>query len=90
MRVLIVSDIHSNLPALDAVLLDAERYGAADAVWCLGDIVGYGPKPVECVERLRSLGALAITGNHDAAAVGRLGLEDFNYFAAEACRWTMT
>ena len=67
MRIAVVSDIHSNLPALDAVLADA---GALDAVWHLGDVVGYGPDPDGVVGRLAELGAIGVLGNHDAAALG--------------------
>lgn len=85
MRVLIVSDIHSNVTALDAVLTAA---GPVDAVWQLGDVVGYGPDPDEVVERLRSVGAVGVRGNHDAAAVGDLGTESFNSYARAAIDWT--
>ena len=88
MRTLIVSDIHSNLAALEAVLADAQARDGFQRVWCLGDIVGYGPEPVACVERLRELDAVAVMGNHDAGAVGAVGLETFNPLAAMACRWT--
>ena len=88
MRTLIVSDIHSNLIALDAVIAAAEEDGPIDQAWCLGDIVGYGPWPLETVRRVRSLDAMSITGNHDAGAVGRVTLDDFNYYAAQACRWS--
>ena len=90
MRVLVVSDIHSNILALDAVLTDATDEGElpVDEVWCLGDIVGYGPAPMACVDRLRDLGAVCIIGNHDAGAVGRIDIDRFNPVAAEACRWT--
>ena len=87
MRTLIVSDVHSNLAALDAVIASAERDGPLDSVWCLGDIVGYGPWPLETVQRLRSLDAVCIQGNHDAGAVGRISLDTFNHAAGEACRW---
>lgn len=73
--------------ALDAVLRAAEDEGPVDQVWCLGDVVGYGPWPRETVERMQSINAMTVIGNHDAAAVGRVGLDDFNPFAAEACRW---
>ena len=89
MRYLVVSDVHANLAALEAVIADAERFISLDGVWCLGDTVGYGPEPAACIERLRSLNAVAIKGNHDAAAVGEVGLEVFNPYAAQACRWTM-
>ncbi|MXW31257.1 MAG: metallophosphoesterase family protein [Chloroflexi bacterium] len=87
MRTLIVSDVHSNLTALDAVIAAAGAEGPLDAVWCLGDIVGYGPWPLETVRRIRSLGAVCIQGNHDAGAIGRISLDTFNYAAREACRW---
>ena len=87
MRTLIVSDVHSNIVALDAVLAVAGDAGPIDQVWCLGDIVGYGPWPVATVRRLRSLDAVCICGNHDAGAIGRLPLDDFNGAAGIACRW---
>ncbi len=87
MRTLIVSDVHSNLTALDAVLAAAEADGPLDSVWCLGDIVGYGPWPLETVRRIRSLNAVCIQGNHDAGAIGRISLDTFNHAARDACRW---
>jgi predicted phosphodiesterase len=86
MRVLVVSDIHGNLPALEAVLADAR--GDYDAVWCLGDTVGYGPWPDECVQRVRDLSSVAVIGNHDWAALGRMDVEDFNPEARRAVLWT--
>lgn len=86
MRVLVVSDIHANLPALEAVLKDAE--GKWDVVWCLGDLIGYGPFPNECVELLRGFDLLSLSGNHDWAALGKLDIEDFNDEARAAIRWT--
>ena len=69
MRVLVMSDIHANLPALQAVLANAQ--GAYDAVWCLGDVVGYGPNPNECTDTVRALPNLTcLRGNHDLAALG--------------------
>ena len=88
MRTLILSDIHSNPVALRAVLDDASAGGGFQQTWCLGDIVGYGPEPVACVDQLRALNASAILGNHDAGAIGTIGLERFNDLAASACRWT--
>ena len=85
MRVGVVSDIHSNLAALEAVLA---HMGSVDTVWCLGDVVGYGAEPNECVARLRELGAVCIAGNHDWAALGRLSVDDFNADAAAAAIWT--
>lgn len=87
MRVVVLSDIHANLPALEAVLADAERTGA-EALWVLGDIVGYGADPNAVTAVLREAGATAVLGNHDAAAVGRIGVESFNPLAAAAARWT--
>ena len=86
MRVLVVSDIHANITAFDAVLEDA---GVFDAVWCLGDLVGYGPDPNECVERMREFPELlCIGGNHDKAAIGDLPLDAFNGEARRALEWT--
>jgi diadenosine tetraphosphatase ApaH/serine/threonine PP2A family protein phosphatase len=70
------------------VLRHAETEGATDDVWCLGDIVGYGPKPVECVSRLREARATIVAGNHDRAATGMLDTEEFNPDAATAALWT--
>lgn len=86
MRILIVSDIHANLLALSQVLAEA---GAVDDIWSLGDIVGYGPNPRECVELIRDIAPdLSIIGNHDWACIGRLSLEDFNPVARFASYWT--
>ena len=81
----LVSDIHANLPALEAVLRDM---GEVERTLCLGDFVGYGPWPNECVAVLRERGTRAIAGNHDLAAVGVLSTEDFNPDAARAAAWT--
>jgi diadenosine tetraphosphatase ApaH/serine/threonine PP2A family protein phosphatase len=88
MRVLIVSDIHANLVALEAVLQHAERDGTIDAVWSLGDSVGYGPQPGECIARLKDSGAVLVAGNHERAATGAIGTEEFNPDAAAAAEWT--
>src|SRR5688500_3532760 len=85
MRIAVLSDIHANLPALDAVLADA---GAVDAIWHLGDVVGYGPDPDGVVERLRSIGAEGVRGNHDAAACGGSEIDWFNPEARRAMEWT--
>lgn len=87
MRIAVLSDVHSNLEALDAVL---ERVRAEDAeeTWVLGDIVGYGADPQAVVDRLREHGARLLAGNHDLAAVGRFDARWFNKVAAEAIRWT--
>ena len=88
MRIAIVSDIHSNLVAFEAVLRHAEASGRVDALWCLGDIVGYGPHPNECLALLRKHEHRAVAGNHDLAACGKMGTEEFNAAAAQAARWT--
>ncbi len=87
MRYAIFSDIHGNVEAFDVALglLKPE-----DVVWCLGDIVGYGPNPNECVGRVRNRASLAVMGNHDLAAIDNFGIEWFNSAAQEAIRWTQT
>ncbi|MCW3991526.1 MAG: metallophosphatase family protein [Candidatus Bathyarchaeota archaeon] len=80
LRLLVVSDIHSNLPALRRVLEDAGRF---DATICAGDIVGYGPDPVECVKAAAELGFRCVAGNHDAAVVTG-NTSGFNPHAADA------
>lgn len=87
MRVALVSDIHANLPALDAVLTALGGVGL-DALWNMGDTVGYGPEPDGVVTRLRAEGAICVMGNHDAAAVGLIDTTEFNPVAAEAAAWT--
>src|SRR5689334_22445211 len=87
MRIAIVSDVHSNLDALESVLADADASGA-EAVWCLGDTVGYGPEPSGVIRVLRERVAVAVAGNHDRAACGLLDISDFNPAAASAVRWT--
>lgn len=85
-RILVLSDIHGNLDALEAVLGDA---GKVDAVWCLGDVVGYGPQPKECLHRLANLPHLTcVQGNHDAAVAGKLDLYAFNREAILSIQWT--
>lgn len=86
MRTLVISDIHSNLTALEAVLYAA---GEVDEVWCLGDIVGYGPDPNECVSKLREMDNLTcLLGNHDAAVLDIIDRETFNVDASAAIEWT--
>jgi diadenosine tetraphosphatase ApaH/serine/threonine PP2A family protein phosphatase len=85
MRVAVVTDIHSNLPALEAVLDACAPY---DALWVLGDVVGYGPYPDEVVARLRKEHAVAVRGNHDAAVLGELDTRVFNDEARLAVEWT--
>jgi diadenosine tetraphosphatase ApaH/serine/threonine PP2A family protein phosphatase len=90
MRCAILADIHSNLTALKAVVEDIEKKGGVDEFWCLGDIVGYGPEPSECIKLLREHNPVCVPGNHDLGAVGKLELSLFNPAAAEACQWTST
>lgn len=85
MRILLLSDIHANLEALDATIGAAPSF---DAVVNLGDIVGYGASPNEVAERARALGNVFVRGNHDKAATGVMNLEDFNPMAATAALWT--
>lgn len=85
MRILLLSDIHANLEALEACLAAAPSF---DLVANLGDIVGYGASPNEVVDRSRSLGKIFVRGNHDKAATGLLDLADFNSLAAAAAIWT--
>jgi predicted phosphodiesterase len=84
-RVLVISDVHANAIALEAVLIDA---GKVDETWCLGDVVGYGPQPNECIERISSLPNLTcMMGNHDFGAIGESALETFNSDAKKALLW---
>lgn len=85
----VLSDVHSNLEALEAVLADVGRAGATE-ILCLGDFVGYGASPSECVERLRPVVAAAVAGNHDVAVCGRIRLGSFGSNAALAAHWTGT
>lgn len=85
LRCLVIADVHANLAAFEAVLADADPF---DEVWCLGDLVGYGPDPNECVERIRGMKHRAVAGNHDYAAVGQVSLRHFNDSARMAAEWT--
>jgi predicted phosphodiesterase len=89
MRVAVISDIHANHPALEAVLAEVGAE-APDEIWCLGDIVGYGPDPNLCCEVIAGTASLCLAGNHDLATIGAIPLEDFNGDAAAAARWTQT
>jgi diadenosine tetraphosphatase ApaH/serine/threonine PP2A family protein phosphatase len=88
LRALIVSDIHSNLESLRSVIKDAEERGGFDQLWSLGDVVGYGPEPGECIELIRQYDCRAVAGNHDLAAIGKLSDEAFNAYAMAAIQWT--
>lgn len=84
MRILILSDIHSNIVALETVLSAARPY---DTVWNLGDTIGYGPRPNECVATIRATASIMLAGNHDLACLGLLDLSDFNADARAANVW---
>jgi predicted phosphodiesterase len=86
-HVAIVSDIHGNRHAFEAVLEDVARAGA-DEVWCLGDVVGYGAEPDRCVELAREHAEICLAGNHDLAVTGALSMQDFSRSAAVSARWT--
>ena len=88
MRYAIMADIHANLAAFNAVLDDMEQRGGVEEIWCLGDIVGYGPDPHECIERLQRYNHVCVAGNHDWAAIGKISTAEFNPDAALACQWT--
>lgn len=84
-KICLAGDIHSNFAALEAVVRDA---GQVDAWWCVGDVVGYGPDPNECVETVSELGAIVVAGNHDAGTTGKMSLSSFNMDARVAGEWT--
>ena len=88
MKTLVISDIHANLTALKAVLGDA---GDFEATWCLGDIVGYGPDPNECIAEIRQLPNLTcLLGNHDAAVIEDIDITSFNLEARISVGWTQS
>ena len=87
MRIAVLSDIHANRHALDAVLADTAD-ADVDELWCLGDVVGYGADPNDCCALVREHAAVCLSGNHDLAATGELSLEDFSRGAAIAAQWT--
>jgi predicted phosphodiesterase len=86
MRILVISDIHGNLAAFDAVLGNSR--GDWDQLYCLGDLAGYGPDPGECIKKAAECGSVILGGNHDLAASGILSLEDFADHARRAMEWT--
>jgi diadenosine tetraphosphatase ApaH/serine/threonine PP2A family protein phosphatase len=87
MKVAVVSDVHGNRHAFQAVLEEIAA-SAADEVWCLGDLVGYGAEPDACVELAREHVAVCLAGNHDLAVTGEIPLEEFSRGAQLAARWT--
>src|SRR5579885_1979646 len=87
MRIAFVSDIHANLHALESVLADIDGE-TVDEIWCLGDVVGYGPRPNECCDLVRERMTLSLCGNHDLSVLGVLDVDEFTGDAAAAARWT--
>jgi predicted phosphodiesterase len=87
LRIAVISDIHANLYALEAVLAQLDRE-EPDAIWCLGDLVGYGPRPNRCCALVRERADLCLIGNHDLVVIERLDVADFNTEAAVAALWT--
>jgi predicted phosphodiesterase len=87
MRIAVLSDIHANYHALETVLAEIEA-AHVDAVWCLGDTVGYGPRPNDCCEAIQARADLCLVGNHDLVVLGELVVSDFNDEAAAAAIWT--
>ena len=90
MKIAVISDVHANLAALQAVLADIDAVAPGAAIWHTGDIVGYNAEPNEVVALLRERGAVGVMGNHDAAVLGELPIDWFNPAAAAAVRWTTT
>jgi diadenosine tetraphosphatase ApaH/serine/threonine PP2A family protein phosphatase len=89
MRVAVISDIHGNLHALEASIaaLEPEQ---PDAIWCLGDLVGYGPRPNECCSRVAGLADVCLIGNHDLGVLEQISLDEFSHEAAASARWTQS
>lgn len=87
MSIAVISDIHANRQALEAVLRDASASGATE-LWCLGDLVGYGADPNDCVNLVRDNASLCLVGNHDLAVTGEIPLDEFSRGAGVAARWT--
>ena len=87
MKAAIITDIHANLTALEAVLADVDK-GNTDELWCLGDVVGYGAEPDACTRLVRERAAVCLVGNHDLAVLGGLDVSSFSEAAAAAVEWT--
>jgi diadenosine tetraphosphatase ApaH/serine/threonine PP2A family protein phosphatase len=87
MRIALLSDVHGNLPAFEAVLADIDAEGV-EQIWCLGDLVGYGAQPDDCVELARRRCDLCLAGNHDMVVTGSIDIADFSSSAAAAALWT--
>ena len=87
MLIALLSDVHGNRPAFEAVLDDVDSEGA-DEIWCLGDLVGYGAQPDDCVALARERCNMSLAGNHDLVVTGEIPISDFSPSAAAAARWT--
>ena len=87
MRAAVITDIHANLPALEAVLAAIDKAGT-DEIWCLGDVVGYGAQPDGCAELVKQRCDVCLVGNHDLAVLGDLDISSFSSAAADAVTWT--
>lgn len=87
LRIAVISDIHGNLPALEAALAEIDA-AEPEEVWCLGDVVGYGAEPNECVELVRERCTVCLAGNHDLAVLDAIDISTFSPAAAEAAQWT--
>jgi len=89
MKYLIITDVHGNIEAMDAVLEDAKEVEGFDKILCLGDLIGYGPNPNECINRLREYDFAMVIGNHEHAVSGFIDVDKyFNDHAAKAVKWT--
>jgi diadenosine tetraphosphatase ApaH/serine/threonine PP2A family protein phosphatase len=88
-RVAVISDVHANWHALEAVLDELERE-QPDELWCLGDLVGYGPRPNPCCAAVERRASICLAGNHDLGVLGEIDLEEFSGDAVVAARWTRT
>ena len=86
MRALIVSDVHSNIEAFTSVISDAKYRSGFDEIWSLGDLIGYGPNPNECIELLSAHQHKAVAGNHDLASIGKLSLDPAVLGPTRTCR----
>ena len=87
MSIAVVSDVHANLHALEAVLAEIDA-GGFDEIWCLGDLVGYGPRPNECVALLQERASICLAGNHDLVVLGKIAIATFGGEAGTAAAWT--
>lgn len=88
MRAAVITDIHANLPALEAVLEAIDERGVEE-IWCLGDVVGYGAQPDGCTDLVRERCDICLVGNHDLAVLGTLDISSFSSAASDAVRWTI-